>query len=471
MNELPTWTVLALRDGTIARRLCVHVPRVGRRLQTPATLAGAGLAAAARIVFAAAAFRARTRFVQQDPPWRVGTTALILILTATAALGQFSTSIYLPSIPAMTEALQAPLAAVQLTLTVYLFALAAFQLVYGPLADRFGRRPVMLAGLTIFVVASLVGAFAPTIEVLIAARFFQGLGACAGLVLSRAIMRDAFAGPVLSRAMTYMGMAFALVPGSAPLLGGVLQDLFGWRAAFLVSTAAGVAVWLLVHRRIAESLRQRLETVHLLALVRAYGPVLRSRAFFAFALACCGIMGGLFGFLAGSPDVYIRHVGLSPSHYGIYPPIASTGFVAGGALTVRLSRRLDDAMMVRLGLATLTLAAVAMALLPALSALNAVTITACMWLYLAGMGMSLPTAIAGGIRQFPERAGTASALLGFLQMAGAATGTLIVARLGSALGVYAFPAGMLLFGGGALIAFLWLGAGMAVGCAPEGVPE
>jgi MFS transporter, DHA1 family, multidrug resistance protein len=167
---------------------------------------------------------------------------LIALLAALAALGQFASSAYLPSMPAMGLELGASVSAVQFTMTAYLAAFAVMQLVYGPLSDRFGRRPIMLTGCVLFIAGSVLCMVAVSIEAVIAGRAVQAVGACAGAVASRAVVRDLFEGPELTRAMAAIAMAFSAVPAVAPVVGGVLQMLAGWHGSFAASVLFGVVV-------------------------------------------------------------------------------------------------------------------------------------------------------------------------------------------------------------------------------------
>lgn len=172
-------------------------------------------------------------------PDTLGMTAMLALL---AALGPLSTDMYLPSLPAIARELGASTAGTQLTLSAFLVGFAAGQLVYGPVSDRVGRRPVLAAGLGIFVAASLACAVAPTIELLVAGRFLQALGAAGPIVLARAMVRDLYEGPRAGRELSRMGTIMGLVPAFAPILGGVLQGAFGWRANFLAAVLFGLAL-------------------------------------------------------------------------------------------------------------------------------------------------------------------------------------------------------------------------------------
>ena len=383
-----------------------------------------------------------------------GTLGVILLLAAIAALGQFSTSIYVPSIPDMAEGLATSQRWVQLTITAYLVPVALFQLVCGPLSDRFGRRPVLIGGFAIFLAGTILCIAATEIGLLIAGRVLQGIGACAGLVVSRAVARDLFEGSALVRAVSIVSVAFAVVPGITPLFGGVIQDTMGWRATFIATAIAGLIVAWITIARLGETIRTRLDRLSIRAGAAAYRPILGSGSFQIYALvSACPLM-GLFAFLAGGPVFLITDQGLSPSAFGLYPPIATTGFILGSILAHRFSGQVPIDRLILAGMALTVLGAAMAVFWQAVGVLDALTVLLCMWLFLCGTGIAVPLASAAAMHLFPDRAGSASALLGFQHMSGAMLGTLAVAALIDDLGSLAFPVVMLTAGMIGLLGFL-----------------
>ena len=380
-----------------------------------------------------------TRAEPWADPQRTAPDTVVVLLAAAAALGQFSTSIYVPSIPAMVDDLPASERALQLSIAAYLVPLAFLQLVLGPVSDRYGRRPTLCAGFAIFLVGTGLCIAAQDIGLLIVGRVLQGVGACAGLVVSRAVARDLFDGSRLVKAMSIIAIVFAVVPGVAPLLGGVIQDLLGWRATFVTTALVGAATAWLVLLKIPETLRAGLDRLSVRAGAAAYRPMLQSGRFGLLALVSACPLVGLFAFLAGGPLFLIDEIGLTPTQFGVYPPMAITGFVAGAMLANRLAATAPiDRLLVAGAAANAAGAGIAL-VLRGFGLLDEITLVLCMWLFLSGMGMVLPLASAGAIRPFSDRAGSASALLGFAQMGGAVAGTLAVAMLAGALGSLAFP--------------------------------
>ncbi len=380
----------------------------------------------------------------------------IALLTALSALGQFATSVYLPSLPAIRDDLGAPMSTVQLTLTVFLLAFALTQLLYGPLSDRFGRRRVLFTGLALYVLASALCVVAVSIEQLIIGRTLQAAGACAGLVVARAVVRDVYDGAVLARVMSYITIAFAVVPGFAPLLGGILQDTVGWRSTFVVATAAGLIISLIAWRWLPETNNQRMTSLHMRAFFGAYRPVLASPVFRAYVAATSLTLAALFAFYAGSPEVFIEHLGIPASLYGLIPAATVLGFLGGALLGARMAEQRGARQAVRAGLVIAALGAAAMLIPTLFGVLNLWALTAPMFVFVWGLGLVMPTGLATAISGFPERAGTASAMAGFLQMGGAALGTMVSAAL-YPLGPMAFPLGMTLLASLGLMAFMWMG--------------
>lgn len=363
----------------------------------------------------------------------------VALLALLSAIGQFATSIYLPSFSAIAADLATTMPMVQLTLTVYLIVFAAAQLVYGPISDRWGRKRIVLTGTTIFLLGSVVCAAAPSIETMMAGRILQAAGASSGVVVARAVIRDVFAGAQLMRVMAVVAMIFALVPGFTPLIGGILQAVFDWRAQFVTAGLLAVALFAATVLRLPETNRQPLARLRLVDTLRGYAIVLRSRAFLRYTLSNGLVFGGLFGFLAGSPSVFIDHLGVSPTEYGIYPPITVVGFILGGMVTRRLAGQVRVAAIAMSGLGIVTAGCLVMVVLPEIGGFNRYTITATMIVYVTGLGVYAPMAISQALSLFGERAGTASSVVGFAQMTGGAAGTLAVAVLHGWFPVRAFP--------------------------------
>lgn len=368
---------------------------------------------------------------------RPDTFALTALLALLSGLGPLSTDMYLASMPDIGRTLVASPAQVQLTLSSYLVGFACGQILYGPISDRHGRKRVLLAALGLYGAASVLCCFAVSIEMLIAARFLQALGGAGAIVLARAIIRDLYSGARAGRELSLMSAVMALAPVIAPIVGGIVQVTLGWRAVFVVLLGIGLTAMAIVLRWLPETLSIRAqEPVSLPAVVRSYRTVAADRTFLVNLGFASLSYGGLFAWISGSAFVLQDGYGLDAFRFGFAFAVSALGFMAGAILAARIVPRLG--LRPTIGLGTLALASgglVMMGLLAAgVQSPAAVFVTAA--IYCAGMGLVLPQAFAGAMHPFPERAGAASSLLGFIQqMTAALIGTII----GQMLGASAWP--------------------------------
>jgi DHA1 family bicyclomycin/chloramphenicol resistance-like MFS transporter len=352
------------------------------------------------------------------------------LLTALVALGQISTSIYIPSMPSIVSELATTPDRVNLTLTGFLLGFAVCQMVFGPVSDRFGRRPVLLVGLGLYLAASLLCALASTIAALILGRVLQGMAACAGPVLGRAIVRDIYGPTRTAAAMAYIGAALAISPAVAPIIGGYLQVWFGWRSAFIFLTAVGVLIFAASWLLLAEtSPRGSGSDRNTHGLLRSCALLVRDQRYLGYTLIVSFIFAGLMAFAAGGPFVFIELLGISPEHYGMLAVFTVVGFLLGSLVTGRLTGRLPLDRLLLLGLICAVFGGGLMAWLAVFAPLSVASIIAPMAIFTAGLGMALPTGMAGAMAPFPQIAGAASALLGFLQMLVAAAASYAVGVL------------------------------------------
>ncbi len=352
----------------------------------------------------------------------------LLTLAALSAMGTLSTNILLPSLQVIARSLavdEARLTAAALGMFLAVFALA--QLVVGPLSDRLGRRPVVLGGLAVFVAGSAVGAFAMTLPLLLTGRVLQAVGVAAASVLARAAARDRFEGPQLAALLGRIMVVMAAAPGFSPLLGGLVQAAWGWRALFGVLVLAGLALALAYARIVGETLpteRRRRQPAG--ALARGYVALLRDARFMRPALATAAILGALFAFFGSAPLVLAGDFGFSALQVGLF--FAATVFVvfAAGRTAPRWTARWGAPAVLRLGAALAMAGGLAM-LASTGAGLSGFAAAGCVFLF--GMGLVSPTGTALVLTPFAAQAGQASALLGFLQMAAAALLTTVAATL------------------------------------------
>jgi DHA1 family bicyclomycin/chloramphenicol resistance-like MFS transporter len=384
---------------------------------------------------------------------RPGSFALTLLLAMLTGLGPLSVDMYLASLPEIGRLLHAPPAQVQLTISVYLIGLACAQVIFGPLSDRHGRRPVLLSALGAYVLASLACSLATSIETLIAARFLQALGGSGTMVLARATVRDIYEGARVARELSRMAAIMAVAPLLAPLAGGVLQTLFGWRSNFVALFLFAATAWGMVWFLLPETLRQRApEPFSLGSTLRAYRRFLAHRSFVVHLGIgmCC--MAGLFAWISAAAFVLQDIYGLSALAFGVAFAIAASGYLIGASIAARFVMRWGSGRTMGFGAAAMAGGGLAMVVTVALGAHVAVALVVTAGLYMIGMGMALPQSQAGALLPFPDRAGAAASLFGLCTQTSSAT---IGAILGHALGDTAWPLAIAMALAGCLGLLLW----------------
>jgi DHA1 family bicyclomycin/chloramphenicol resistance-like MFS transporter len=381
-----------------------------------------------------------------------GTFGLTLLLAMLTALGPLSMDMYLPSLPDITHVLAAPTARTQLTVSSYLIGFAVGQVVYGPLSDRYGRRPVVLAAVALYLASTLACAAARSVDPLIAARFFQGVGGSGAIVLARAIVRDLYSGVRAARELSLMGSISAFAPIVAPMIGGILQTAFGWRASFICMSIGAVVTVLVAARLLPETMRRRPgDPVSLLSMLGGYGTVLRNRAFLVYLGVLTISYAGLFAWVSGASVVLQSVYGLSPVTFGFTFALGAGGFMTGAMIATRLVMRLGLDRTIWVGVTVLAVGGMALAAAVATS-IPGIWLVAAMAVYLAGLGLAMPQAMAGALTPFPERAGTAASLLGLVQQTVAA---IVAAAIGGYLGHSAWPMTGVVLAMGCLTFLLW----------------
>lgn len=351
---------------------------------------------------------------------------LAILLTALVAFGPISTDLYLSSLPDMARDLGGGIAQAQTTLSVFLLGFAVGMPVYGPLSDRFGRRPVLLGGVCLYLLGSVACLLAADMNALIASRFVQALGACCGPVVARAVVRDVYPREQAARVMSYMSSAMALAPFVAPMLGGWVHTLFGWRANFGLLAGFGLALlpalWWLLRET---NTHPDAQALHPARMAANYRTLLTNGRAMGYMLVVSFVFAGMFSFISASSFVLIEVLGLSPALFGFGFAIVVAGYIVGGLVAGTWTARLGLDRMIRVGV----FGCAACGVLAAALAWSGIQTMAAVLLPIMGYfffsALALPNSTAGAIAPFSRMAGIASALVGMMQMsAGAASGWL-----------------------------------------------
>jgi DHA1 family bicyclomycin/chloramphenicol resistance-like MFS transporter len=352
----------------------------------------------------------------------------LALLAGLAALGALATNIMLPAFPAMATDLGVAPKALSWALSVFFIVFALGQLVVGPLSDAIGRAPLVLGGLAVFIVGSLICAMAPSLPVLIAGRAVQALGACAASVLARAIARDLFHGSALTRVLSLVMIAMAAAPGFSPAIGTSMTAWLGWRSIFGLVTIAAAMLALEYRLGAGETLPvEGRRPARITIVAGTYASLLIDNRFIRPALTVSLIIGCLYSFFGAAPAILVADMGFSPIQLSIFFAATVLVVFGSGLMTARLARRWGAP---RVGMAGILIAAMGGVWLLAQGvAPSPVPFMTAVTLFLGGMGLINPIGTAITLEPFGDRAGAASALLGFLQMGLAAIGTAAIGAL------------------------------------------
>ena len=370
---------------------------------------------------------ASARFLDRRTP------PAIVTLVVVAGAAALSMNVFLPSMPGIAAAFGTDYAVVQLAVSAYLALTGLLNLVAGPLSDRYGRRVVLLGSFAVFVVASIGCAVAPNVELFLACRMVQAVVA-SGMVLSRTIVRDMYPRARAASMIGYVTMGMSLVPMVGPMIGGVLDEAFGWRASFVLLAVFGALVMALIAFDLGETNMAR--SGSFTQQVRHYPALLRSRRFWGYAATAAMASGAFFAFLGGAPYVATNVLGMGQSETGLYFGIVAFGYLIGNWLSGRFTARRGIYAMMRAGTWVAVLGMVlGMALF--LAGIRApLSLFGPMFFVGVGNGMTLPSANAGMLSVRPEISGTASGLGGALMIGGGAglaalTGALLSPQTGA----------------------------------------
>jgi DHA1 family 2-module integral membrane pump EmrD-like MFS transporter len=352
---------------------------------------------------------------------------LMWILTTLVPL---TMDIYLPSLPAMVQALGSTSHVMQLTITINLLGYALSQLFYGPYSDRYGRRPVIIAGLLIAWVGSTVAVFASTPFLLIIGRLLQGVGLGVGNVLMRAVLRDILSGVRMARVGSYMGMTFAVLPAIAPVLGGYVQDGFGWRANFVLMLLFVTLVLALLFFYLPETNRQlNARATQWRMIAYNYSYLLTHKSFMGNVICTSCALSGMLAYYTASPFLFQNVLGLSPIAYGWLGIGVAVGLMGGNFANSLALNRWQPLQILQVGIVMMLLSSLTMFILSVFDILNVTAVLVPIVFFLAAGGLIYANAMMGALMPFAEMAGVAAALYGCLQVLGAFVTTLIVAGL------------------------------------------
>lgn len=343
---------------------------------------------------------------------------VVIFLTGLVSSGNLSTNMYAPSMPAMVSYFGTTAGHVELTLSAFLVAYAFAQLVWGPLSDRYGRRPVLLVGLVLYTVATLLCVLAPSIEWLIAGRALQAVGACSAPIAARALMRDIYDRERLAQVMAYVALAMGLAPSFAPVLGGFLQLWFDWQASFyaVAGFTSLMLVWALF---MPETNKHRGQQTSAGAMAGSFVRLLRSREVCLYILVGCLTFAGMQAFQARAPHVLISELGLAPEQFGLVSVAPILSYLFGSLLASRLTQRRGLDRMIPLGMWVMMIGVVVLIGTHLIIGAQVWSIMLSVSVLCVGMALMFPASMTGAISVFPAIAGAGAALFGFVQFGAA----------------------------------------------------
>lgn len=361
----------------------------------------------------------------------MSTQRTALLGAGLVAIGPISMALYTPAMPALVNAFETTDGLIKLTLTAYFAGFAVTQLICGPLADAFGRKPVTQVFLAIYLVSSLMATFAPDVTWMVVARTLQGVGSAVGIAVSRAIVRDQFTGQNSARIMNTIGMMLALGPAISPTIGGFVLELFGWREIFWCMLIYGMLLMLAVALFQVETNRFKgLHHISAKRLAQNYVLLLKDARFLRPSLLVAFSLGNLYTMATVLPFVLIYEVGLSPSEFGLSMMLQSGSFILGTIITGQLLKYVDARKLIPAGLVGIGLSACSMTILMLTQAPSVFTVMAPVMLFAFSLALFLPATFTSAMQEFPQIAGAASSVMGFLQFGGGISGSLIIAALG-----------------------------------------
>lgn len=336
----------------------------------------------------------------------------------------------LPAMPDIADYFKTSTASVQYSLSAVILGIAVGQLIYGPLSDKFGRKPVIIVGVLLYVATALACSQAPSIESLIGLRFLQGFFACSGIIVARAVIRDLFDREAAARLFALMMGIHGIMPTIAPGMSGWVTQEYGWRAVFVVMAGFGLFVVVTVLFGLAESnLKRNADAVQPAVLFRNYRAILRDRIFRSNAVCACFMYGALMAYFAGAPVGLIQYLGLSPVEFGIAMAVPIIFYMVAQIAVARVAHIIGVDRLIRIGVVLATIAGIGMLSFVLSGNITVYTLMGPVVLVLTSLAFIIPGTTAGAMSPFAQMAGAASSMLGFIQFLAAAVATALIGVL------------------------------------------
>ncbi len=352
---------------------------------------------------------------------------LVLLLTS---IGQVMSDMYLPSLPFIAHDFGSKIKFVQLTVSLYMYGYAFSQLFYGPLSDAVGRRPPLFIGMSICVVGSIVCLFAPSVHVLILGRFLQGLGAGAGVSVSRSIFRDIASGSKLARYGSLLGVVNVFIVATAPLVGSYIEVYFNWRVSFIVLAGYAIVLFVVMLIWLPET-NQHIDRTRLKLKVMFVdlGELLKSPVFMGFSFTNSLTYGAILAWVTASPILLQTVLGLTPIQYALVAAFIGIAFVIGGLINAFTLKYFSVTRMISIGFSVMLISGLCMVFLKLIGYLNLTVIMAPTFFFIGGASLIFANTYAAAFSPFPKAAGSAAAIFGFMQVLGGAVASTIIAYI------------------------------------------
>jgi DHA1 family bicyclomycin/chloramphenicol resistance-like MFS transporter len=354
----------------------------------------------------------------------------IFTLGLLSAMGAFSIDMYLPGFPDIARDLHTTVAHITLSITSFFIGISVGQMIYGPLLDKYGRKKPLYIGLFVYLFTSVACAYAPTANMLIGIRFLQALGSCAGMVASRALVRDIFPVNENAKIFSLLMLVLALSPIIAPTLGGYMTSLFGWQSIFFVLTCITAVTLLLVYFKLPPGRKPERElSLMPRPIINGFWEVARVPQFYTYAIAGAIASSGLYAYIAGSPFVFMELFQVSEKQYGWIFAFVAMGLITASQVNTLLLRKYSSEQIIRVTLFCQCLAGTALVLGTWFHWLGLFSTIFLIWVFLSTQGFAFPNSSALCLAPFSKNAGTASALMGALQLGMGAVSTALVSLL------------------------------------------